>query len=199
MGDIIGVLSALTPRPLTTVNRKESTMAAEDTTTKSTYNKSYYDRVRNDPEFKRKRKEYNARYNREKMEKMNGLRRAWAIANPERTRQIAKDCRSRKQIQYIFSNIKKRAKKTGKEFSIELEDIVIPAVCPIFGIPLVYGATIDDCDFAPSVDRIDSAKGYIKGNVQVISRLANCMKWTATPEQLIAFASGILNLYQHKS
>ncbi len=173
-------------------------MADQDSNTKpkSTYNKSYYYRMRNDPEFKRKRKEYNARYNREKRDKMNALRRAWALENPERTKEIARESRTRRQMQYIYRNVRKRAKKIGREFNIEMTDLAIPDVCPIFGIPLVYGATIDNCDFAPSIDRIDSSKGYVKGNVQVISRLANCMKWTATPEQLIAFAEGILRLYK---
>lgn len=158
---------------------------------------AYYNRVKNDPEFKRKRKEYNARYNREKRDKMNALRRAWALANPERTKEIARASREKRQIEYIFRNVKKRAKKLGREFSIDLSDIVIPDVCPIFGVPFVYGATVDNCDFAPSIDRIDSSKGYVKGNVQVISRLANCMKWTATPAQLVAFANGVNRRYKH--
>lgn len=159
---------------------------------------AYYYKVRNDPEFKRKRKEYNARYNREKREKMNALRRAWALANPERTREIARECRKRRQIQYIFRNVRKRAKAMGREFSIELSDIDIPETCPIFGVPFVYGASLGNYDFAPSIDRIDSSKGYVKGNVQVISRLANCMKWTATREQLVMFAEGVLRLHKNK-
>lgn len=155
----------------------------------------YYYRMRNDPEFKRKRKEYNAKRHREAALANTYKRSTWARDNPERAREIDKACRARSQVKYILRNVRKRAKKSGREFNLELSDIVVPDVCPIFGVPFVYGATIDDCDFAPSIDRIDSSKGYVKGNIQVMSRLANCMKWTSTPEQLITFARGVLSLY----
>ena len=36
----------------------------------------------------------------------------------------------------------------------------------------------------PSLDRIDGAKGYVKGNVRVISHRANMLKNDATIEEL---------------
>ena len=49
---------------------------------------------------------------------------------------------------------------------IDLSDIVIPEICPILGTP------ID----TPSIDRIDSSKGYVKGNVMICSNRANVLK-----------------------
>lgn len=89
---------------------------------------------------------------------------------------------------------KNRAKRLDREFDIYLKDVVCPSVCPILGIPLIKGEGRQH-SASPSLDRIDSTKGYIKGNVQVISQLANTMKGAATPEQLVKFAKWIGETY----
>ena len=68
------------------------------------------------------------------------------------------------------------------------EDIIIPDVCPIMGTKFDRA----DKKTAPSIDRIVPSLGYIKGNVQVISTLANQMKWNSTREELIQFCKGVL-------
>jgi len=83
----------------------------------------------------------------------------------------------------LYKNIKSRCKRTGREFSIELEDIIIPEKCPVFGFELKREDK-RTWMYAPSVDRIDSSKGYIKGNVTVVSRRANILKRDATVEEL---------------
>ena len=74
---------------------------------------------------------------------------------------------------------------------IEFADIVIPEKCPILECPFIYG-TSENYDYSPSLDRIDNSKGYIKGNIQVISTKANKMKNSATQEELINFCKNIL-------
>jgi hypothetical protein len=95
----------------------------------------------------------------------------------------------------IFLSAKARAERDGFDFSIDYEDIKIPTVCPLMGIALTNIRGKGRVQTNPSLDRIDSSKGYIKGNIQVISELANRMKQDATSEQLIAFAKGILQIY----
>lgn len=68
---------------------------------------------------------------------------------------------------------------------------MIPETCPIMGEPLKWIPN-GFSPYSPSVDRIDSSKGYIKGNIQVISSIANRMKWNATREQLLTFCQGVL-------
>ena len=50
-----------------------------------------------------------------------------------------------------------------------------------------------------SLDKIIPEKGYIKGNIQVISRLANLMKQNATFQQLLQFRDWINILEKSKN
>ncbi len=83
----------------------------------------------------------------------------------------------------MYSSAKARAKKRGLEFSISLEDIILPIVCPILQIILVVntGKVKDD---SPTLDRVDNRLGYIKGNVRVISYKANRLKNSLTEQDL---------------
>ena len=83
----------------------------------------------------------------------------------------------------LYKNIKSRCKRMGREFSIDIKDIIIPEKCPVFGFELKREDR-QTWMCAPSVDRIDSSKGYIKGNVTVVSRRANIIKRNATLEEL---------------
>lgn len=82
----------------------------------------------------------------------------------------------------MFWQAKKRAKLRGIEFSIDPEDVEIPDVCPLLGIKLVRGNGVLQHS-SPSLDRINSGLGYIKGNVWVVSYRANAIKNDATIEE----------------
>jgi len=71
----------------------------------------------------------------------------------------------------MWYNIRASAKNLRElEFNIDPEDIIIPSVCPVYGVPMNKEG---ERSYYPTVDRIDSSKGYVKGNVRVISHLAN--------------------------
>ena len=85
----------------------------------------------------------------------------------------------------IWCHAKKRAKQKDFEFNLELDDIPeIPEFCPVLGIKITPNNTNAPLDSSPSLDRIDSTKGYIKGNVRIISNRANRIKADATIEEL---------------
>lgn len=95
----------------------------------------------------------------------------------------------------LFNAAKQRASKKNIEFSITINDIIIPTHCPIMGVELTTETGEGRKQTAASLDRIDNSKGYTKDNIQVISWLANSMKQEATKEQLLAFALGIIKFY----
>lgn len=97
---------------------------------------------------------------------------------------------------YILTTAKQRAKKVGLEFNLTLEDIVIPEYCPYLGVKLTRELGAGRVQTNPSIDRIDNSKGYVKGNVQIISAKANMMKSNASLEELVAFAKGVLKMYE---
>lgn len=84
-------------------------------------------------------------------------------------------------IEYrIFNSAKARAKKRSLDFNIELDDIIIPDYCPVFNIKidkrLFKNSNRRPLDNSPALDRIDSSRGYLKGNIAVISYIANSIK-----------------------
>lgn len=89
---------------------------------------------------------------------------------------------------FIMAGLRHRARKRGLVFDITEEDISVPDVCPVLGIPIVIrtGRHPRKNYDSPSVDRIHNDKGYVKGNVQVISTRANSLKSDATIEELEA-------------
>jgi hypothetical protein len=95
----------------------------------------------------------------------------------------------------IWYRAKSNAKDRRYEFNLEISDIIIPEVCPYLGIKILTDVNSRTTPNYYSIDRINSSKGYVKGNVQVISLLANTMKNNATTQELITFAQNILKMY----
>lgn len=105
----------------------------------------------------------------------------WNKKNPERV---------------MLKSARHRAKRQGVPFDLVLEDLVIPEYCPILGLKLECNAGEGSAkQNSPSLDKIIPALGYVRGNIQIISYLANVMKHDATPEQLLDFAKWVLKTY----
>lgn len=83
----------------------------------------------------------------------------------------------------LFRGAKTRAKEYGYEFTIKLEDIKIPEFCPLLGFRLIRGRNKLQFD-SPSLDRIDSKKGYSPDNIWVISFKANTIKSDCSLEEM---------------
>lgn len=133
-----------------------------------------------------KRKAWNDAYKAKNYERGLAQAKAYALSNPDKIkkkRAKAKQTALANPEKTFWRRSKKRAKKLCLPFNIEISDIVIPNICPVLGIPLfILGEKCTDNN--PSVDRIDNTKGYVKGNVWVISWRANKIKGDASLEEL---------------
>ena len=105
--------------------------------------------------------------------------------NPEYYKAKRQQRRVNELEKQILARIKSRAKRNNIPFNLTIDDIVIPDVCPVLGIPIQknhgHQGYFND---SPSVDRIIPELGYTKGNVRVISNRANLLKNNATIEEL---------------
>lgn len=95
----------------------------------------------------------------------------------------------------IIDRVRNRAKEFNIPFNISSEDIILKKVCPILKFELKYDNITSD-KFSPSLDRIDPNLGYTKGNIEIISMLANSMKSNANVDELITFSNSILERYK---
>lgn len=101
----------------------------------------------------------------------------------------------------LLKSAKDTARRKGLAFNLTLADIHVPTTCPYLGVVLTNRQGAGFVGTNASIDRIDSSAGYVRGNVQVISRRANSMKNDATGEELVLFARRVLSLHggQHGS
>lgn len=129
-------------------------------------------------------KEINHRYYEKNKEKFSSLNMKWRERNPAKR---------------LYSSCKSWAKKSGVEFNIEVSDLVIPEYCPFLGVKLDMRVGEGSLKHGPSIDRIDPLRGYTKGNVQIISLMANRMKNNANIEELIDFSKSVLMRYDPRS
>ena len=100
----------------------------------------------------------------------------------------------------MYQRAKCRAKVKGLAFTIEVSDIIVPKFCPILNVELQSKkGNPGGQKVSPALDRIDPTKGYVKGNVRVISHLANMMKSHATELEMITFSKWVLSNFLAES
>jgi hypothetical protein len=115
--------------------------------------------------------------------------------NPCYGKGLTDEAQYQKKITKMFNSAKRRAKEHGMEFNITKEDIIIPEKCPLLDIPLF--SSIKKCsNNSPSLDRIDSSKGYLKENIHVISFKANTIKSNASIEEIELLLNRLKNIWQ---
>lgn len=91
----------------------------------------------------------------------------------------------------------RRAKRRDKECNISLQDLkeAWTGRCVLTGLPIVLPDErgISDPRKTASLDRIDSSKGYVKGNIQWVSIIINNAKNTLSNEEVKEWLNEITN------
>jgi hypothetical protein len=99
----------------------------------------------------------------------------------EKSKQLRQD----NPAKTAWERARARAKKNGTEFTITQEDVeaVWTNTCPIYQMPLVTNQGKPDGN-SHSIDRINNNKGYIPGNIAIVSMRFNSEKRNLSPELL---------------
>lgn len=125
-------------------------------------------------------------------------KKAYYNKNKARWRELFLDKHDSPQgrLSYLVRKSKERGKADGVEHSITEADLQWVDTCPYLGIQLTHEFGKGQLQTNASLDRIDSTKGYVPGNVQIVSRKANTMKSSASAQELLTFARSVLALHE---
>mgnify|MGYP003335925705 CR=1 FL=1 len=121
----------------------------------------------------------------------------YRAANRQKIAERKAQYRATNREKELLRYARERAQKKGLEFNITVDDIVIPDRCPILGYKLKQNKGKSG-KTSPSLDRIDNNKGYVKGNVRVISHRANSAKGDYTLKELKAIVKDLERLDNEK-
>lgn len=149
------------------------------------------DSYKNDPSYKKWRSIQNKKYRENHANEIHERKIKNRDVLLKRKRELRRLRLENKPELVMLESSKGRAKKKNLEHTITIDDIQIPEICPVLGIPLKIGVGLPT-DNSPSLDRIDNSKGYTKENIIVVSHRANTLKRNATIEEL----EKVVNFYK---
>lgn len=138
---------------------------------------------RSKPENAERVREEARRYYQDNREACQKRGRSYYERNREKCKATSRAARLKKYEHYLVKRLQRRAKAKGLPFDLDPEDILIPEVCPVLGIPITKEGR-GQRDGAPSVDRLVPNRGYVRGNIKVISMRANQIKNCASIEEV---------------
>lgn len=117
---------------------------------------------------------------------------SWGCAECCKTARVKNRRAEKAKRLKLFHAAKHRCKSTGVDFTISIDDVVIPTTCPVLGIALESGGG-GFSNNSPSIDRVSPDKGYTPENIRVISWRANKLKSDATLDEMVAVLNYMLS------
>jgi len=137
-----------------------------------------------------KKREYQASMSEEQKEKQKKWKREY---DKKREASLDLDQRRNRKIGYMYSSARRRAKDKELPFNLIKQDVADAwpkdDYCPALRIPLRIRignkTSAHITDNSPNLDRIIPRLGYVKGNIAVVSKLANGIMSSARPSEVI--------------
>ena len=148
---------------------------------------------RNREVVREKSREKARRAREENPEKAREANRRWHKNNPERAKEGCRRWRLENVERAMLGQARNRARRRGQECTITEADVgslIASGVCAITGLPFVLdwdGPSVKN-PWAPSLDRIDGACGYVPGNVRAVCWIVNHMRGDY-PDDVLAKAA----------
>ncbi len=123
-------------------------------------------------------------------DRRDGLRSYCKSCESSKSRKWYKDNYKLASMKLTLRRLKERARKKNIPIEITLEYLKNShpddMICPVLGIKMERGYNDDDWySTSPSVDRIVPEKGYVPGNIIIVSNKANLIKSYATPDEVL--------------
>mgnify|MGYP006888290380 CR=1 FL=1 len=134
------------------------------------------------------------RYVEKNREKWLQRSRDYTKCNPDKIQNIT---RSRaldpeKRAKFMWAQVKKRAKSGDFDITLEwVRERIYNGKCEVTGIPfqLTYGQGV--VPWCPSIDRIDSSRGYTMDNCRMVVVILNLAKNKFTDDDVMTLAQAL--------
>lgn len=138
-------------------------------------------------------KEARARESKQDRNKRLQRKREWYQTNRKNILPQMKKARTGKEgyLKTMLASAKARAKESNLQFDIDLKYLGFIATdyCPVDGLPFDWERQLETDKSlplaTPSLDRIDSSQGYVKGNVKIIGWKWNAKKSNMSLDDLL--------------
>lgn len=100
-----------------------------------------------------------------------------------------------------IKGLQKRARKKNIPFNIDkgwIDSKLKKGYCEATGIKFNYSKTPFVNPFYPSIDRVDSSKGYTKDNCKMVCHMYNSAKCEFSEEVFITWAKAYVERYEER-
>jgi len=123
-----------------------------------------------------------------------GFRAKWRAKQYERYKRRAANDPDYRWAQLALIGARKR-----KKYKVRIDAAYLRCLREKQDNRCALSGVLFDGEIKPSLDRIDNTKGYIDGNVRLITVALNYAKATMTDEQFIAMCRAVVDYADHHS